>query len=147
MSVPSECPAARLPLSCRPDDRQASLDVPTWRLDRRAWPRRPPDGATYYGGILSYEVLRLVGCERAGAHDLLRMARCGRSSPGRGESHYYTELKRLARLGYLDARKEPGRTRERAVYTLTERGWMRSPTTRARRSASRRSRANRCCDS
>ena len=30
-----------------------------------------------------------------------------------GESQYYVEPKRLARLGYLDARKEPGRTRER----------------------------------
>jgi DNA-binding PadR family transcriptional regulator len=39
-----------------------------------------------------------------------------------GESQYYTEPKRLARLGYLDARKEPGKTRERTVYTLTDRG-------------------------
>jgi DNA-binding PadR family transcriptional regulator len=39
-----------------------------------------------------------------------------------GESQYYAEPKRLARLGYLDARKEPGRTRERTVYTLTEKG-------------------------
>jgi hypothetical protein len=36
-----------------------------------------------------------------------------------GESQYYVEPKRLARLGYLEARKEPGRTRERTVYTLT----------------------------
>jgi hypothetical protein len=28
----------------------------------------------------------------------------------------------LARLGYLDARREPGKTRERTVYTLTEKG-------------------------
>jgi DNA-binding PadR family transcriptional regulator len=39
-----------------------------------------------------------------------------------GESQYYVEPKRLARLGYLDARKEPGRTRERTVYTLTDKG-------------------------
>jgi DNA-binding PadR family transcriptional regulator len=39
-----------------------------------------------------------------------------------GESQYYLEPKRLARLGYLDARKEPGRTRERTVYALTDRG-------------------------
>jgi DNA-binding PadR family transcriptional regulator len=32
------------------------------------------------------------------------------------------EPKRLAKLGYLDARKEPGRTRERTVYTLTDKG-------------------------
>jgi DNA-binding PadR family transcriptional regulator len=39
-----------------------------------------------------------------------------------GESQYYVEPKRLARLGHLEARKEPGATRERTVYTLTERG-------------------------
>ena len=39
-----------------------------------------------------------------------------------GESQYYTEPKRLAALGYLDARREPGRTRPRTVYTLTEKG-------------------------
>ena len=39
-----------------------------------------------------------------------------------GESQYYTEPKRLARLGYLKARREPGKTRERTVYTLTEEG-------------------------
>jgi len=39
-----------------------------------------------------------------------------------GESQYYTEPKRLAKLGYLSARKEPGKTRERTVYTLTEAG-------------------------
>ena len=39
-----------------------------------------------------------------------------------GESQYYTEPKRLARLGYLEARKEPGKTRQRTVYTLTDKG-------------------------
>jgi DNA-binding PadR family transcriptional regulator len=39
-----------------------------------------------------------------------------------GESQYYVEPKRLAALGYLDARKEPGRTRQRTVYTLTDKG-------------------------
>jgi PadR family transcriptional regulator, regulatory protein AphA len=39
-----------------------------------------------------------------------------------GESQYYAEPKRLARLGYLAARKEPGKTRERTVYTLTDKG-------------------------
>lgn len=36
--------------------------------------------------------------------------------------HFYAEPKRLARLGYLDARLEAGVTRERTVYTLTDRG-------------------------
>ena len=39
-----------------------------------------------------------------------------------GESQYYVEPKRLAKLGYLEARREPGKTRERTVYTLTEKG-------------------------
>jgi PadR family transcriptional regulator AphA len=39
-----------------------------------------------------------------------------------GESQYYVEPKRLAKLGYLEARKEPGKTRERTVYTLTPKG-------------------------
>jgi DNA-binding PadR family transcriptional regulator len=72
--------------------------------------------------LFSYEVLGLVGRGGAGAHDLLRMARQGRMLDWAGESQYYVEPKRLARLGYLDARKEPGRTRERTVYRLTEKG-------------------------
>ena len=83
--------------------------------------------------LFSYEILGLVGSTGAGAHDLLRMARRGRMLDWAGESQYYTEPKRLARLGYLDARKEPGRTRERTVYTLTRKGldalraWARTP--------------------
>jgi DNA-binding PadR family transcriptional regulator len=83
--------------------------------------------------LFSYEILGLVGREGAGAHDLLRMARRGRMLDWAGESQYYVEPKRLARLGYLDARKEPGRTRERTVYTLNEKGlealreWARTP--------------------
>jgi DNA-binding PadR family transcriptional regulator len=70
--------------------------------------------------LFSYEVLGLVGNGGAGAHDLLQMARRGRLLAWAGESQYYTEPKRLAALGYLAARKEPGRTRERTVYTLTD---------------------------
>jgi PadR family transcriptional regulator, regulatory protein AphA len=72
--------------------------------------------------LFSYEILGLVGRDGAGAHDLLRMAQKGRLLAWAGESQYYVEPKRLARLGYLDARKEPGKTRERTVYTLTEQG-------------------------
>jgi DNA-binding PadR family transcriptional regulator len=72
--------------------------------------------------LFSYEVLALVGREGAGAHDLLRMARRGRILDWAGESQYYVEPKRLAKLGYLDAHKEPGQTRPRTVYTLTEKG-------------------------
>ncbi len=72
--------------------------------------------------LFSYEILGLVGRSGAGAHDLLRMARRGRILDWAGESQYYVEPKRLARLGYLEARKEPGKTRERTVYTLTNKG-------------------------
>src|SRR5262245_60159371 len=72
--------------------------------------------------LFSYEILGLVGQGGAGAHDLLRLARRGRILAWAGESQYYVEPKRLARLGYLHARKEPGKTRKRTVYTLTEKG-------------------------
>ena len=72
--------------------------------------------------LFSYEILGLVGRTGAGAHDLLRLARRGRMLDWAGESQYYAEPKRLARLGYLEASKEPGKTRERTVYRLTDRG-------------------------
>ncbi len=72
--------------------------------------------------LFSYEILGLVGREGVGAHDLLRMAKRGRILDWAGESQYYVEPKRLAKLGYLDARKEPGRTRARTVYSLTDKG-------------------------
>ena len=72
--------------------------------------------------LFSYEILGLVGRNGAGAHDLLRLARRGRMLDWAGESQYYVEPKRLAKLGYLAARKEPGKTRERTVYTLTDKG-------------------------
>ena len=72
--------------------------------------------------LFSYEILGLVGRGGAGAHDLLQLARRGRILAWAGESQYYVEPKRLAGLGYLDARKEPGKTRERTVYTLTDKG-------------------------
>jgi PadR family transcriptional regulator AphA len=83
--------------------------------------------------LFSYNVLGLVGRRGAGAHDLLRMARQGRVLDWAGESQYYVEPKRLAKLGYLEARKEPGKTRERTMYTLTDKGaealreWGRTP--------------------
>jgi DNA-binding PadR family transcriptional regulator len=72
--------------------------------------------------LFSYEVLGLVGREGASPHDLLRLARIGRMLAWAGESQYYTEPKRLAKLGYLSARTEPGKTRERTVYALTDKG-------------------------
>jgi DNA-binding PadR family transcriptional regulator len=72
--------------------------------------------------LFSYEILGLVGRTGVGPHDLLRMVRQGRILDWAGESQYYVEPKRLAKLGYLEARKEPGKTRERTVYTLTDKG-------------------------
>jgi DNA-binding PadR family transcriptional regulator len=72
--------------------------------------------------MFSYEILGLVGSHGAGPHDLLRMAQKGRLLAWAGESQYYVEPKRLAKLGYLAARKEPGKTRERTVYSLTAKG-------------------------
>src|ERR671937_452502 len=62
--------------------------------------------------LFSYEILGLVGRGGAGAHDLLRMAQRGRILAWAGESQYYVEPKRLAELGYLEARKEFGPLRD-----------------------------------
>jgi DNA-binding PadR family transcriptional regulator len=81
----------------------------------------------------SYAILVLVGRGGAGPHDLVQMARRGRTYANAAESQFYAEPKRLAGLGYLDARKMPGRTHERTQYTLTEKGmdalreWARRP--------------------
>ena len=71
----------------------------------------------------SYRILALVGRGGAGPHDLVGMLRRGRAfAIHHAPSQYYAEPKRLARLGYLSARKEPGKTRERTHYTLTDKG-------------------------
>jgi DNA-binding PadR family transcriptional regulator len=91
--------------------------------------------ATTELSLFSYEVMGLVGRGGAGPHDLLLMARRGRILDWAGESQYYVEPKRLAKLGYLEAHREPGRTRPRTVYTLTDKGlealreWARTPVT------------------
>src|SRR5262245_65469380 len=83
--------------------------------------------------FFEYEVLVLVGSGGAGAHDLVRMSRQGRMYSNAADSQLYAAPKKLAALGYLEARKEPGRTRERTHYTLTAKGrralgdWMKEP--------------------
>jgi DNA-binding PadR family transcriptional regulator len=83
--------------------------------------------------LFSYEMLGLIGTQGAGPHDLRRMLQRGGLMDWAGESRYYTEPKRLAKLGYLDSRREPGKTGTRTVYTLTEKGrqaledWGRTP--------------------
>jgi DNA-binding PadR family transcriptional regulator len=82
----------------------------------------------------SHVVLVLVGEHGAGAHDLRRMAERGsRLYWAAAPSQFYAEPKRLAKLGYLDAHQEPGRTKPRTRYTLTDKGrdalrrWLATP--------------------
>ena len=87
----------------------------------------------------SYVILALVGRGGASAHDIVKMMREGSGMFWTtSESHFYAEPKRLAKLGYLSARKQPGRTRERTHYTLTDQGrealtaWLAEPAAMAR---------------
>jgi DNA-binding PadR family transcriptional regulator len=66
--------------------------------------------------------MTLVSPNGAGPHDLVRMARQGRVSWTAAESQWYAEPKRLAKIGYLSAERQPGRTRERTHYMLTDAG-------------------------
>lgn len=81
----------------------------------------------------AYTVLVLVGEGGAGPHDIVRMMRQGQWFWAASESQYYAEPKRLERLGLLSSRKEPGATRQRTVYTLTDAGrealrdWLAQP--------------------
>ncbi len=72
--------------------------------------------------LISYTVLVLIGRHGASPHDLVRMVRDGRVYHAAAPSQYYAEPKRLERLGLLTSSKEPGRTRERTVYRLTDAG-------------------------
>jgi PadR family transcriptional regulator AphA len=82
---------------------------------------------------VSYVVLGLVGEHGAGPHDLVRMMRRGGVYYAVSPSQLYAEPKRLANLGYLNVREEPGQTRARKVYSLTDQGreavraWMSQP--------------------
>lgn len=83
---------------------------------------------------LSYVVLTLIGEGGASPHDLVDMTRRGaRLYWSAAPSKIYAEPKRLERLGYVSSRREPGRTRERAWYTITDAGaaalreWVASP--------------------
>ena len=75
----------------------------------------------------------MVGRDGAGPHDIATML--GRSPLywSAAPASYYAEPKRLERLGYLGSTKQPGRTRERTHYTLTDRGltalrqWLAQP--------------------
>ena len=69
---------------------------------------------------LSYAVIALVGRGGASAPELVEMAERGSPLFWTGAaSHVYSEARRLARLGYLRASKEPAKTRPRTRYSLT----------------------------
>jgi DNA-binding PadR family transcriptional regulator len=70
----------------------------------------------------SYLVLTLVGRDGATPHELVQMQRRGEAYWTYADSQWYAEPKRLAGLGLLRAEREPGRTRERTRYRLTEEG-------------------------
>jgi DNA-binding PadR family transcriptional regulator len=77
------------------------------------------------GGLtpFSYVILVLVGEGGAGPHDLVRMMRQGAFAYWHAsQSQYYAEPKRLEKLGYLTAAKQPGRTHQRTEYRLTDEG-------------------------
>ena len=82
----------------------------------------------------SYAILCLVGRNGAGPHDLAAMMREGQAIWSSARSQYYAEPKRLERLGYLHADKQPGQTTDRTHYTLTDKGtdalkaWLAEPT-------------------
>jgi DNA-binding PadR family transcriptional regulator len=82
---------------------------------------------------VSYVILGLVGEGGEGAHDLAQMLRRGNVHYPVAQSQVYAEPKRLARLGYLSVREEPGKTKPRKVYSLTGQGraalrdWMSQP--------------------
>jgi len=84
-------------------------------------------------GPFSYVMLMLIGERGAAPHDLLRMSRQGRVYWSAAASRYYSEPKKLAALGYLDARTEAGQTHDRTWYTLTDKGrravadWLAQP--------------------
>jgi PadR family transcriptional regulator AphA len=80
--------------------------------------RATPQGLTPF----SYVILALVGRGGAGAHDIVRMVREGAIFWTTSESHFYAEPKRLAKLGFVQASTQPGRTRPRTHYELTDAG-------------------------
>src|SRR5918995_5940243 len=86
----------------------------------------------------SYVILALVGRGGAGPHDIVQMMREGAIFWTASESHYYAEPKRLAKLGFLQAQKQPGKTRPRTHYELTDSGrqaleeWLAQPAAKPR---------------
>lgn len=81
----------------------------------------------------SYLVMALVGHGGAGPHDIATMIKRSPLYWHAAPSRYYSEPKRLEKLGYLSSHREPGRTTERTVYKLSPlgaaalRAWLAGP--------------------
>lgn len=81
----------------------------------------------------AYVVMILVGEGGAGPHDIVRMMQDGRWYWSGSDSQFYAEPKRLEKLGLLSSHSEPGITKARTVYQLTDKGrkalveWLAEP--------------------
>src|SRR4029077_10621681 len=83
---------------------------------------------------LSYVILAAIGERGASTPELVDMASRGGMFWTSSPSQIYAEPKRLLALGWVTSEKQPGKTRRRTVYRLTEdgrdalRAWLRAPT-------------------
>jgi DNA-binding PadR family transcriptional regulator len=82
---------------------------------------------------LSYVILAAIGEHGATTPELLDMSGRGGMFWTSSPSQVYAEPKRLLRLGWVVAEKQPAKTRHRTLYRLTAEGkralqeWLRSP--------------------
>jgi DNA-binding PadR family transcriptional regulator len=82
---------------------------------------------------LSYVVLAAIGELGASTPELVEMLSRGHMFWTSSPSQVYAEPKRLLALGWIASEKEPGKTRRRTLYRLTDTGrealreWLRAP--------------------
>jgi DNA-binding PadR family transcriptional regulator len=82
---------------------------------------------------LSYGVLAAIGEYGASTPEIVEMLSRGQMFWTSSPSQIYREPSRLLKLGWITARKQPGKTRSRTLYRLTDSGraalqeWLRTP--------------------
>jgi PadR family transcriptional regulator AphA len=82
---------------------------------------------------LSYGVLAAIGEHGASTPEIVEMLSRGQMFWTSSPSQIYREPRRLLRLGWITAEKQPAKTRNRTLYRLTDRGrealreWLRTP--------------------
>jgi DNA-binding PadR family transcriptional regulator len=82
---------------------------------------------------LSYVILAAIGERGASTPELVDMLSRGQMYWTSSPSQIYAEPKRLLTLGWITSEKQPGKTRSRTVYHLTDvgreavRDWLRAP--------------------